>query len=178
MKVIIVRHAKTEYNEKGLMQGVTNIPLSDGGRIDAKMLKTKIKDEKIDICFSSPLVRAFETAMILVGDKVEIKKDPRLIERNLGKLEGKDRSTYDFLKYWDYSLNSNDMGVESIKDIISRVEEFIRYLKTNYTNKTILIVSHGAIVRILHYLLNDIDISTIKEHINIDNCYIEKIEIK
>ena len=65
------------------------------------MLKTKIKDEKIDICFSSPLVRAFETAMILVGDKVEIKKDPRLIERNLGKLEGKDRSTYDFLKYWD-----------------------------------------------------------------------------
>ena len=75
-------------------------------------------------------------------------------------------------------MNSNDMGVESIKDIISRVEEFIRYLKTNYTNETILIVSHGAIVRTLHYLLNDIDISTIKEHINIDNCYIEKIEIE
>lgn len=177
MKVIIVRHAKTEYNEKGLMQGVTNIPLSDAGRIDAKMLRSEIKDEDINICFSSPLVRAFETAMILVGDKVEIRKDPRLIERNLGELEEKDRTLYDFHKYWDYSLNSSDLGVEPIKDIIKRVEAFIDYLKTNYPDKTILIVSHGAIVRTLHYLLNNIDISTIKEHIDINNCYIEKIEI-
>ena len=69
MKICLVRHAETVYNKLGKMQGKENIPLSDEGRNQVKELKERIKDNYYDICFSSPLVRCVETAMILVGDK-------------------------------------------------------------------------------------------------------------
>ena len=99
MKITIVRHGETDYNKNNILQGRSNISLNDAGRRQCKRLKYKLKDEKFDICFSSPLVRAVETAMILVGDRVEIKIDDRLIERNLGNYEGKEVTGYDSITF-------------------------------------------------------------------------------
>lgn len=178
MKITIVRHGETDYNKNNILQGRSNISLNDAGRRQCKRLKYKLKDEKFDICFSSPLVRAVETAMILVGDRVEIKIDDRLIERNLGNYEGKEVTGYDSIKHWDYNLNLNDNGIEPIKDIIKRVDDFVTYLKNNYMDKDILIVTHGGIVRALYHILNNTDLNSKLYHFNIDNCYIKTIEIK
>ena len=116
--------------------------------------------------------------MILVGDRVEIKIDDRLIERNLGNYEGKEVTGYDSIKHWDYNLNLNDNGIEPIKDIIKRVDDFVTYLKNNYMDKDILIVTHGGIVRALYHILNNTDLNSKLCNFNIDNCYITTIEIK
>ena len=63
MKVYLVRHAETEMNNKGLVQGRTDTHISEKGVKEALKLKEKIKDKKIDICYVSPLIRTFETAL-------------------------------------------------------------------------------------------------------------------
>ena len=89
MNLYVVRHGKTEWNKLGLVQGKTNIPLSDEGIKELEKAKEKLKDIKFDICFSSPLFRAIETAIRLVGDITPITIDERLSERGCGILEGK-----------------------------------------------------------------------------------------
>ena len=139
------------------MQGRTiNSQLNRRGIMQATEVKNALKDIKFTACFTSPLVRAWSTAMIIAGDKVEIKQDDRLIERYLGELEGKDRTTYDVEKYWDYNLNSNDKDVEPIQDILVRCEDFIKYLKDNYkSDDNILIVTHSAIVKMIQNIFEN-----------------------
>lgn len=178
MKITLVRHGQTEYNYQNRLQGTSNIPLNDTGRRQCYKLKEKMKNEKFDICFSSPLVRAVETAMILVGDKVQIINDNRLKEREIGNLEGKEKSLYDKNKYWDYYLNCNNEGVEPIQDIFIRCNDFLNYIFENYKKKSILIVSHGAITRAIHHILHNTDLKSDLINFDIDNGYNETIIIK
>lgn len=176
MRICLVRHAETIYNQLGKMQGKKNIPLSDEGRRHAAKLKEQIKDNHYDICFSSPLVRAVETAMILIGDKVEIRIDDRLTERGLGELEGKFWEEYDVKKYWDYDLNSGEFGVEKVQDIFKRCNDFLDYLKENYSDKTVLIVSHNAFLKAMYNIINNVDLSNYSQ-VKIDNCYYQEFEL-
>lgn len=180
MVIYLVRHGETDANKNKIMQGQTqNLQLNETGIRQATNLKNKLKDIKFDACFTSPLIRAWSTAMILVGDRVEIKEDKRLIERYLGNLEGKDRKTYNASKYWDYSLNSNDEDVESIQDIFKRCNSLINDLKDKYNNNdTILIVSHGAVTRCLHHIIKNSDLNTNLLDFKIENCYCSKYELK
>lgn len=173
MKIYLVRHGETDANKNHIMQGqLGNLQLNQTGIMQTTTLKNEIKDIKFDICFTSPLIRTWSTAMILVGDRVKIQEDERLIERYLGNFEGKNRKLYDADKYWDYKLNSNEENVEPIQDIFKRCEDFLKYLKENYKeDANILIVSHSAIVRCLHHLLLNIKISNKSLDFNIENCY-------
>ena len=154
MKIILVRHAQTEDNFNGIMQGRVNNLLNDTGRRQSERLRDKLSSINIDYCYTSPLVRCVETAFILIGDRAPMIPDNRLIERDLGKLEGKKREVYDINKYWDYDLNSNDKGVEPIRDLINRCSDFLEYIKSEYPSDTsILIVTHSAPVKALKLLI-------------------------
>lgn len=177
MKIALVRHGETDYNKQGRVQGLINIPLNDNGRRQARNLRKKIDHKKYDICFSSPLIRTMETAMILVGDKTEIIRDDRLKERNLGDIEGKDGSYYDYRKYWDYNLNCGEQNIERVQDIFKRCESFFHYLKENYNDKSILIVTHGATLRAFHHILHNTNLNKNLLDFSVYNCYYEEIEI-
>lgn len=158
INIIIVRHGKTDWNEKQLMQGKTDIPLNNDGINDAKVLASIIKDKKIDLCFCSPLIRAQQTAKILM-DESKIIIDDSLVERDFGELEGK-KIVFDHIEeYWDYKLNYKGQGIESIQDCLKRAKRFLDKIKT-YNNKTILIVSHGAFIKALHFNLIGYDKNT------------------
>ena len=176
MKITLVRHGQTEYNKQNRVQGSANIPLNDEGRRQCYKIKPIIREQDYDICFSSPLIRTMETAMILVGDKVEIIRDNRLLERGVGELDGHDRSEYDYKKYWDYALNSGDNGVEPIQDVFNRCTDFLNYISEKYSDKSILVVTHGAVIRCIHHILNDTDLTTNLRTSKMPNCYIETID--
>ena len=178
MKITLVRHGKTDKNVEGIMQGVSNELLNDSGRRSCQRLRNELINEHFDICYMSPLVRCVETAMILVGDRVPIMPDKRLIERNIGEFEGKKREEYDISKYWDYNLNSNDNGVEPIQDVIKRCQSFLDYVLEKYDGKNVLIVTHHAIFKVLYYLLNNVDFTKELENIKVDNCSCKQIDIK
>ena len=120
MYITLVRHAETFSNEDGRMVGFNNVKLSRKGVTNALLLKDKIRNEKYDICYMSPLARCVETAMILVGDRVLTKPDSRLNERDIGDFKGKSIKKYDKKKFWEYNLNSNDSNVERVQDVFKR----------------------------------------------------------
>ena len=178
MKITLVRHGQTENNKDGKIQGRANNMLNDEGRRQCKMAKLKIQDKHFDICYTSPLVRCVETSMILIGDKVKMVTDDRLIERDMGELEGVQKGTYDFMSYWDYELNNGEYGIEPIQDIFKRCEDFLNYIKEkNSSDSSILVVTHGATFRALRHLILKSDLKGDLFDSKIENCRVEEFEI-
>lgn len=175
MKLILVRHGQTDWNLKHLMQGMTNVPLNETGKMQALKVKEKLKDIKFDICISSPLSRAIETAKIITD--LDIIIDKRIIERSVGSLEGKDSEIYNRCNYYDFKMKSNKYGVETAKDLFARAEDFLNDIKKKYIDKTVLVVSHGATIRTLHYIITGYDEKTNFLEMKIPNCSILEYEI-
>ena len=178
MKIALVRHGQTEENYLGNIQGLRNEMLNDTGRRQCQRLREKIKDVSFDFCYMSPLVRAVETAIILVGERVETFADKRLIERDMGKLEGTSRDNYDGEKYWNWELNSNDDGVESIQSMFERCQEFLNYVYDKHKGESILIVSHSATYRVLRHLILNHELKGNLLDTVIPNCSYEEFIIE
>ena len=177
MKITLVRHGQTEQNYLDCIQGLENNLLNDTGRRQCQRLKYELKDKHYDFCYMSPLLRTVETAIILIGDRVETIPDKRLIERNMGELEGKSRDLYNPKKYWNYNKNCNDLGIEPIQDIFKRCEDFLEYIKEKHKDQSILIVTHSAPFRALHHLLLKTNLCDNLLDIEINNCFYEEFEI-
>ncbi len=75
-----MRHGKTDWNSRHKLQGRTDIPLNDEGRQMATKAREEYESVNIDACFCSPLVRAYETAQIVLGERdIPIITDERLV---------------------------------------------------------------------------------------------------
>lgn len=177
MKITLVRHGETERNYQNICQGSSNVLLNDTGRRQCQRLREQIKNKDYDICYTSPLVRTVETAMILIGDRVKMIPDKRLVDRDLGELEGVSREHYDAEKYWDYDLNCSDLGVEPVQDIFKRCRSFLNYIFEHNKDQNVLIVAHAATVRAIRHILLKSDLSKSLLHTDIKNCYFEEIEV-
>ena len=177
MKITLVTNAATEQDYLDICLGRENISLCDDGRRQATKLKDKFKEKKFDYCYMSPLVRAVETAIILIGDRVLTIPDVRLISRDIGEYEGMPQKFYDLYKYCDLELNASDRGVEPIKDVFERCSEILSDIKERYKSKNILIVSDKLSIKILKYLL--CEKNNFNEFINLDigNLYCEDFVI-
>lgn len=177
MKITLVRHGQTDFNYDGKIQGLSNNYLNDTGRRQCRKLRDEIKNEEFDVCYMSPLIRTVETAIILIGERVETVPDKRIVERSMGELEGKSRDLYDSKKFWDYNLNYDAQGVEKVQDIFIRCKDFLDYVIRKHSGGNILIVSHGAPIRAMHHILNKSNLDGNLLDIKIDNCFCETIDI-
>lgn len=178
MKLYIVRHGETDWNKNRMMQGNTDIPLNEKGISQATEVSKLLENQKIDICYSSPLTRAYETATI-ISNHAEIIIDSRLEERELGEFEGKSCDLYDSNYYWNRKINSSSHGVEAPNDLIARVRSFYDDIKNNHDNDdlNILIVTHGAIVRSLNFIITGYDDETDFSAFDVPNCHVFEYEI-
>ena len=89
MTFYVLRHGQTDWNVQMRLQGSTDIPLNETGRVQAHVAAKILAGEGITKIIASPLSRALETARIvgaLAG--IEPVVDGRLIERNFGLFEG------------------------------------------------------------------------------------------
>ena len=77
--IYIIRHGKTAMNHANLLQGRSDIPLNEEGILQAQEAKEKLADVAFDAVYTSPLIRAVQTARILVPG-LEPVADERLIE--------------------------------------------------------------------------------------------------
>ena len=84
MKLYLVRHGETALNEKGCYYGKTDAVLSVRGIEQAKYLQHIFKEVSFDYVVASPLVRAYNTAQIIIEErKQQIFGDSRLMEQDL-----------------------------------------------------------------------------------------------
>ena len=69
MKIYLVRHGETDWNQAGLLQGQTDIALNAQGLEQAHDAAERLKKVPFEIAFCSPLIRAKRTAEIIIGDR-------------------------------------------------------------------------------------------------------------
>lgn len=162
MKLYVLRHGKTSWNALRKVQGAADIPLAEEGITLAEKVGENLKDVPFDLCFTSPLLRARQTAMLVLGRRAEqipVISDKRIQEIDFGVLEG--------TRFKDEEGNviSREMEVffkdpqnfprpengENISDILKRTREFWeeKINDPSLQDKTILIASHGCAVRAL-----------------------------
>ena len=67
MKLYIVRHGQTDWNNLGLNQGWSDTPLNALGQFQALKARDALRDVRFDIAYSSPLQRAAKTCQIILG---------------------------------------------------------------------------------------------------------------
>ena len=152
--IYILRHGKTEWNKLKKLQGRTDIPLCEEGRAMAAEAAEKYANVHFDVCYCSPLVRARETAEIILKDRnVPIVVDDRLKEMAFGVYEGIERS-FDIpdcpinvlFQHPEEYIAPEDAG-ESLDELYARtgnfLDEVIRPLREE--GKDVLIVAHGAL---------------------------------
>lgn len=177
MILYVVRHGETIWNKEHRVQGITDMPLTQKGIEDTKELIPLIRKLNINVVISSPLKRAIDTAKILVESKLPINTDDRIKERDWGMNEGANIEDVDRIDCWDVILNTKVQNIECIQDFMYRVSDFIEDIKYKYKDKNVLIVTHSAVSRVMHYLLGNIPEDGDLSKINIPNLRIIEYKI-
>ena len=89
MKLYLIRHGETEWNVKRRFQGRSDIPLNEEGRRLARITAQALVGVPFSRIYTSPLKRAYETAMIIKGERdIPVIEEPRIIEISFGEYEG------------------------------------------------------------------------------------------
>lgn len=157
----IVRHGQTDWNVKKLMQGQTDIALNAQGESEARQLAGKLKDVPFHGAYSSDLLRAKRTAELIALEKnIIVKTTEALRERRFGRFEGRSYSDYrnelkDLLEKFEQLGEEEkvkykpEKDIESDEEVISRFTTFLREIAVAYTSKTVLMVTHGSMIRAL-----------------------------
>ena len=149
--IYIARHGQTQWNVKGKIQGHTDSPLTKEGIAQAKNLAQELKKIKFDAVYSSDLLRAKRTAQfVALEHQLIVKTKESLRERNFGHLEGQDKDGLVLLEQLrKQKIPYETKNIESDEKMIERVILFLRELAVAYPAKTVLVVSHGGILRTL-----------------------------
>lgn len=148
----IMRHGLTDWNKEMRLQGQNDIPLNDDGIRMAKEASDLYKDVHFDIAFCSPMIRARQTAeLLLAGRDVPIVYDDRLREMCFGICEGikdyRNPNTSPVSKFFLAPASYNGIeGGESLDDLFKRTGEFLddKVYPLLSQNKDVLIIGHGA----------------------------------
>ena len=169
MKLYIIRHGETDWNVKRRFQGRADIPLNEEGRRLARITSEALKETAFTKIYTSPLKRAYETAMIIKGDRdIPVIEEPRIIEIGFGEYEGlccgKDNFNIpdpEFMNFFDKpEAYEPPRGAEGIDELKARTADFLHEIvhNKNMENDTILVSTHGAALRGLLSYINGIEL--------------------
>lgn len=174
-KLIITRHAESEYNTKGIWTGITNVSLTEKGTADAKKLGAILADQKFDKIYASCLKRTAETRdNLLEGFRENGGKFDATYEnsRHTAALNERDYGDYTEKNKWEVkemvgeeefnnirrAFDAVIPNGESLRDVYERVVPW--YLSTVLPQlldgKNVLLVAHGNSDRALRKFLENV----------------------
>lgn len=155
-RLLLVRHGITEYNSSHKFAGYSDVELSVEGYRQAEKLGERLAGEKIDAVFSSDLKRAIATARAATAaHNLEIIRRPELREMNYGIAEGMTfRELSEQHPEIAESIIHFNTGIcfpegETFMGFVSRSCEFLKMLSDYTEDQTVLIVSHGGVLKVL-----------------------------
>jgi len=163
MKILLVRHGQTEWNEKEIFRGRKDLPLDDIGVRQAKAVAERVFPLRVRRIYTSPLKRALETAKIIgakAGIDCEIKED--LIDFDFGAWEGlpSEKVREKFPEIYEKWLNTPHTitipGGENLALVRDRVERTLEEVLANSCDD-VAIVSHRIVCKIMICALLSLD---------------------
>lgn len=181
--IYLVRHGRTDWNDKKLIQGHIDIPLNSEGKTTARSLAQELRKINFDKVYSSDSLRAKQTAEIVALEhQLEVETTNALRERCFGKIEGKSHDAFkkidlildnlDDKARYSYKFNS-DMTMESDEEMMSRFLTFLREIAIGNPGKTILVATHAGPIGVL---LIKLGLFAYKGYVHVDNLGYVKLE--
>ncbi len=165
MKVILVRHAETEWNMRGIIQGHSDSPLTHRGLRETSALLAALaaSDHQVDCVYASPLGRAWQMGQRLAEHfRCSLNAEPALKEQAFGEFEGVPLSDLFGETHQNeaHALFERDAdycppGGETLAHASQRVMDFLFRLEATSRHQTICIVSHGHVSQGVLALLNE-----------------------
>ncbi|MBI5373081.1 MAG: histidine phosphatase family protein [Sphingobacteriales bacterium] len=149
MKLLIVRHGVTIENDSHIAQGQTHGTLSEKGITENEELGRQLQEYYFNTIYSSPLNRALQTAQAIqrYNPHTHLVTDDRLMERHLGILQ---EQPYPI----PYSEADLYEGMETAESMAARLTELLHEIKEKHPGETIVLVSHGYLIKVLLSLLH------------------------
>ncbi|RQO74489.1 2,3-bisphosphoglycerate-dependent phosphoglycerate mutase [Pedobacter sp. KBW06] len=167
-KLILVRHGQSLWNLENRFTGWQDVDITEKGKAEAQNAGILLRDIKIDIAFTSTLLRAQHTLDIILQklglETLPIIKDKALNERCYGDLEGLNKADTaekygeEQVHIWRRSYDIAPPGGESLKDTYNRVIPYFldNILPLLKTGNNIVIVAHGNSMRALIMFLENL----------------------
>lgn len=185
VRLLLVRHGQSVWNDEKRIQGQQDVPLSGKGRKQAIALGERLKGIQIQACFSSPLKRATETAELILkvsGNSVPIAAMPELMERNFGDWEGKLIDDLQLLSPHEFSqwLTAHQIPAppngESMDELVRRVKQGLNRIFAAVKEGNVLVVGHSGSVKAAVCVLFQLPLSSFVR-LKTDNASLTVLEI-
>lgn len=164
MKVILVRHAQTQWNRAGMIQGQQDSPLTERGERETAALLAALKDDcyAAECVFSSPLARARSMGEQLAAlFQAPLVIDAALREQSFGRYEGLSTMNLQAESPAEAgALFAHDdafcpPGGESLAQAVQRMLAFLQLQRARAAQETICVVCHGHVTQGLLALLKE-----------------------
>lgn len=151
MWVTIARHGETRGNLSDTLQGQLAGSLSERGWRQARALAESLRSRRFDVIYSTDLKRGLDTARVIAqAHDAPLVIEPLLRERHFGKYQSTNRTRfYGRERAMRDPVRHRPPGGESLADVYGRAQQFVTLrLNANKAN-SVLIVSHGDLIRML-----------------------------
>jgi len=162
----LVRHGEAEQNVRGILDSFPGNPafgLTETGRMQVSSTAGRIVVEEVDHIFSSPLLRARETAEVIretIGNGIVVRFDDRLRETDFGIWSG--GLVRDFWERYpapETRLDGNaEERLEGFRAMRVRLASFLNDTLSEHSGERIVLVSHGDPLEQIHGLLTGADV--------------------
>ncbi|AEH51920.1 histidine phosphatase family protein [Pseudothermotoga thermarum] len=181
MTIYLVRHAKTDWNDLGLWQGTSDVPLNEEGIKQAEKLAKRFSKLPIEAVFTSPLKRSYQTAKIIASEKgLQPIVDELLIECRIDLWNGltMEETLKRFKKEhdeWSKNPDAQINGVESLSSVKARMIKFFQQIVAKDFNQ-VVVVSHAIALRMLISWILGLEIPN---HVNfkLENASITAVQV-
>ena len=176
----LIRHAETEYNREGRVQGRTDSPLSELGREQAMRLRGRIAGIKLAAAAASPAQRAVDTAHTALDGTMQLETYEGLREMNLGvweeQLAADIRKAYPGeIKVWfDRPSRVRIEGGETMRSFRRRVTDSMNEIRDLHADRTVAVFTHGGVIRIYLTALLGMKLDNVWRF-KIDNCSLTRV---
>lgn len=146
MEIVLVRHGETEWSRDLRHTGRTDIPLTDIGREEARMLRAPLTQWRFARVYTSPLSRAEETCR-LAGLADEAQTTEALLEWDYGEYEGITTKEIRAGRPDWYLWRDGCPSGETAEDVGARVDPLIAELRA--AEGDVALFAHGHLLRVL-----------------------------
>ncbi len=194
-KYFVVRHGHSQNIVEDLHSSfpeMKELPLTEKGIKEVKVIAKNLKREKIDIIVSSDILRTKQTAEIIAKELgLEIQYDARLRETDSGEFNEKLRK--DVINFFTQEeinsppkralkrFNKSFPGGETYRQVRIRLLEFFREAEKKYQGKNILLVSHIACIYLMESSFKGLGVkesADYREEFDLKPSEIKKYEFK
>ena len=151
MKLYVIRHGLTKCNVEKKYNGRYDEDIIEEGINQAIKASQIVKDLNIDLIICSPMKRTKHTMELVNVNNIDVIYDNRLMERDNGKLTLTKIDEYYDNEYYNYYSKTPVEGLETLPELFNRVHSFLDEVKIKYSDKNILLVTHGAVARAIQF---------------------------